>query len=441
MNWLFCGVIVMLGWGLRGEIGGPAGAAVPGCMLGLAVAVASGRTDWLRKAPLFAAAGALGMALGGMQSYGRIIGFTRGYWFGDVAFGFAMLGVIGGLWGAFGAGAIGMVASRKPCPWWQVLAFVPVAAGAGWLAGRLLVDVAGLSMNNDPSRGESWAVVAGACLAMLAFFALRRDALPARLMFWGAFAGAAGFMTGELFQILGSHLGPPFDWWKVMEQSFGFILGAGIAYGVRRECADLPEAPLPAYGYRVFGVVVALWLVPVLVVADMVEHFMGGDTPVMFPQESFVPQPAQYALRAAVLLAVLLIAAAQVRRRGVPLATPEYGAKALLLWSIWVPTLLCLFKMSVPTLGVGHFRVHLGFLLWATLASVWVITRLEPGAGWSAVKPRLTRWAVAFAALFALMAAGYAALGLASHPGPWPGGAHSRFGETPAPGALKAPAE
>jgi len=163
LAWLFCGITMALGWGIRGELGGPNGATVPGVLLGLAIAIASGRPGWVRAAPIFGMAGALGFALGGSMSYGLLIGYTKGIDLPNVAYGYAMLGLVGGLWGAFGAGCLGFAASQVRYPVWQILAFVV----ASWIAGEalhwLLVDAIDLRANirraatPGRSRWRPWA--------------------------------------------------------------------------------------------------------------------------------------------------------------------------------------------------------------------------------------------------------------------------------------------
>ena len=59
----------------------------------------SGRKDWQQKAPIIGSLGAMGWAIGGMMSYGMVIGYCRGTDIGNVWYGYTMLAVIGGLYG------------------------------------------------------------------------------------------------------------------------------------------------------------------------------------------------------------------------------------------------------------------------------------------------------------------------------------------------------
>ena len=68
---LLVGLAMSVGWGIRGDYGHEAGAAIPGALLGLAVCLASGREDWWRRASIMGLCGAIGWAFGGQMSYGR----------------------------------------------------------------------------------------------------------------------------------------------------------------------------------------------------------------------------------------------------------------------------------------------------------------------------------------------------------------------------------
>ena len=97
-----------VGWGFRGDYGHEAGAMVPGALLGLAICLSSGRKDWWQRSTIMAMCGAIGWAFGGQMSYGRVIGYTAGSSLPDVAYGYASLFLIGGLWGGTGAAILSL---------------------------------------------------------------------------------------------------------------------------------------------------------------------------------------------------------------------------------------------------------------------------------------------------------------------------------------------
>ena len=431
---LFCGVVTALGWGLRGEFGGSGGAMIPGAFLGLALALSSCREDWQRKAPVFGLAGTLGMALGGNMSYGRVIGFTRGNDFVNVSFGYLSLGLIGALWGAFAAGAIGMVASPKKYHWWEVLIFVFIAYWVGRITYWLLINAIGLSMNNHPERGEHWAMMIGINLTLVAYTYLKRDPIPRRLMVWGLIAGGFGFTVGESFQILGNDLGPSYDWWKVMEQSFGFILGAGIAYGVRRECAGIGRTPPAPLLLSAFALAIVAWYVPVTTASDVIGRlreenvFANQEAYAMFAQHFRWMTNAGLIL----LLAVVLWRGYAGRRE----LEGRTRAMALLLWVLWICTALGALKKGIPAWGETALMVHQGFLALATVATLWSLLDFHHDVGWW-VEPRSLRSSLAkLAALYVVVVLFVTLAGIATHGGDWLPGAHVRFESFAKPSAV-----
>ena len=285
---LFAGLAMSLGWGIRGNFGHETGAMIPGALIGLAVCLIAGREDWLERWPFFAILGAVGWAFGGQMSYGIVIGYTRASDFVSVAYGYSGLFLIGGLWGAVGAGFLMLAVLRKRDelvelipPFLAILVawliedalfvtlwgdvepdaiyyfdtdwFAAVAALAalllfavfqrkisravsfmlhltiGWILG-LLTFVTLLGWHLSPPRSDNWAGMVGLWAGLLIFFA-RKKMTPA---IWASllaflFSGI-GFSTGDLFQTVGSATGISLDWWKVMEQSFGLIMGIGVTW-------------------------------------------------------------------------------------------------------------------------------------------------------------------------------------------------------------------
>ncbi len=107
---LLPGLALSIGWGIRGNFGHEAGAAIPGALAAIAAVLASGRPDWHRRVAYFGALGGIGWCFGGTISYGHIIGYTQS---GDPTsqlYGFACLFLIGFLWAALGAAATALPA-------------------------------------------------------------------------------------------------------------------------------------------------------------------------------------------------------------------------------------------------------------------------------------------------------------------------------------------
>jgi hypothetical protein len=295
---LLAALAMSFGWGFRGDYGHEAGAMVPGALVALAVCLLSGREDWWERAPLIAMLGAIGWALGGQMSYGKIIGYTAHSSLPDVTYGYGCLLVIGALWGGIGGGilALGLTRARSELErfasplvaiyvTWLALDFsgvtealssrwplndtdwvaaasalivsaIGLRAGArsreafglifwlatGWWLG-LAVLTLGLGLRMTPPRGDNWAGCVGLAAALVSY--LWRTRNRAALMFaaWSALAGGIGFALGDFWNMLGrAQWGPVgsyeslhrLDYWKWMEQFFGLAMGFGVACAAMR---------------------------------------------------------------------------------------------------------------------------------------------------------------------------------------------------------------
>src|SRR5680860_652649 len=96
---LFPALAMMLGWGLRGHIGGgPFGAMIPGAMVALSLGMV------LRLPASFTAVllvfGVFGIGLGGEMTYGQTLGFLRNP--DTVWWGLSGTSLKGGVWGLLG---------------------------------------------------------------------------------------------------------------------------------------------------------------------------------------------------------------------------------------------------------------------------------------------------------------------------------------------------
>jgi hypothetical protein len=123
---------------------------------------------------------------------------------------------------------------------------------SAWFIGMLiLVHVAGLRIN--PPRSESWAGCVGVLVAFVAWLCARRNWAALMLTCYGGLAGGVGFAIGTFFQMLGKAKWGPigryaflqhFNYWTVMEQSLGLMMGFGVAIGVCRLIRGKLEPPI-----------------------------------------------------------------------------------------------------------------------------------------------------------------------------------------------------
>lgn len=264
---------------------------IPGALAAMAAILLSGREDWQRRIPFFAFFGALGWSFGGSISYMQVIAYTHSGHSPSVLYGFGCLFVIGFLWAAVGGAGTALPAllsrarlteffapltavfvawllqdvvetwlvavkpefrHESPLYWYDtdwlaaLLAIVAVLAlGAvrrrfdcgsslilhmaiGWWIGfLLLVNVLGWRMT--PPRGDNWAGCAGMVGGML--FHFKRNgwsgAILAALL--AGFIGGFGFAGATLLKLVEIKSGLATNWHSVLEQTYGFINGLGIA--------------------------------------------------------------------------------------------------------------------------------------------------------------------------------------------------------------------
>ena len=245
---LFPAVTMLLGWGLRGTIGGgPYGALIPGALVALSLALLlSYRKETAALAALF---GAIGIGYGGNMTYGQTLGFLREsdtiYW--------GVLGCLvkGTVWGLLGGAVLGVGLARDHYDRKTVVLAFLLAIPA-FLLGLLLVNEPKLLYFSDrvnEPRDESWAGLLFAALAILAFLRARGSKkafeIPLHFALWGAIGGGLGFGGGCLWLAFGKYI--PVDqkfigWWKMMEFSFGFIFGAALGWCTWLNRARLQEA-------------------------------------------------------------------------------------------------------------------------------------------------------------------------------------------------------
>jgi len=229
-NLLFVAIVLGLGWAMRGHFGHEWGASWAGAMGALAVLVISKRKDWALRAPSLTALAAIGWGAGGMMSYGIVIGYCRSISFVNSLYGYAMLAVIGGLYGFIGGGlfGLGLESSEKNRPKWPAL-IVEMFVG-GFLVWGLLIFQMEWFMT--PPRSELWAGCLGAALA-LAWFLYRNNFKRAlRVASYAALGAGFGFTFGNFIQTIGSSAELQYNWWNVMEFTLGFFGGLGMTYAV-----------------------------------------------------------------------------------------------------------------------------------------------------------------------------------------------------------------
>jgi len=232
-NFLFslfiAGISLGTAWAIRGQFGHEQGAAWAGGIGALSIILLAKRQDWYNKAFHLTLASAAGWGIGGIISYGIVVGYGRGIDFGNVYYGLLMLFIIGGLFGLLGGGLFGLMLADnpdKPVKWHQLIVEMVVSAIVFYY---LLIEELGWLMT--PPRSEAWAACFGMCVALFWYMIRNEQYAALRVAIFTGFGAGFGFAFGNFLQILGNVSGVKFNFWNVMEYSIGFFGGIGMAYG------------------------------------------------------------------------------------------------------------------------------------------------------------------------------------------------------------------
>lgn len=230
----FPALAMMLGWGLRGHIGGgPYGAMIPGAMVALCISL-------LLELPVTGTSvllvfGVTAIGLGGEMTYGQTLGFLRNS--DTVWWGTAGTTLKGAMWGLTGGAILSLgfvfkITQKKII----ITAFLLLILGM--FIGFKLINDPMLLYFSDPvnPRAESWAALLFGAVLFLIYLKIKIPAsgfkIISRFAFLGLIGGGFGFGLGGLWMVLGSHLPDVIfnSWWKAMEFTFGFLFGAFLGY-------------------------------------------------------------------------------------------------------------------------------------------------------------------------------------------------------------------
>ncbi|MCR9294215.1 MAG: hypothetical protein NXI32_15960 [bacterium] len=266
---ILTGMAAGMGWGIRGQYGHESGAMIAGTLASLCLVLLA-----VPQAPSLVAARAAAMmtvaiGIGGSMTYGQTLGLTHdpqlvGRW-DALCWGMLGLFVKGGLWIGFGAAFLGMGLSGKRYGPRELALLVTALIGL-WFVGvwcfnapfdpenqRLPYIYFSDDWRFEPEqdlrpRPEIWGGYLLCWLALWSYLRLaRKDILASRMAGIGILAGGLGFTGGQSIQAF--HAWNPhyfdaatlgnladyvryFNWWNMMETTFGFIWGAGLAMGL-----------------------------------------------------------------------------------------------------------------------------------------------------------------------------------------------------------------
>jgi hypothetical protein len=271
-------IAMSLGWGLRGTIGGgQIGAMIPGAIVSLCLCHLLG---WSRSVGIAAAFGAVGVGLGGQETYGQTIGFLRSG--PTVPWGLLGLTIKGAQWGLAGGVFVGLGLMLEKYRRREIAVGLVLLILGTALANTFIDQPKLLYFSNrlDKPREEVWAGLTAGALCLVGWLAiLRRERVSIAFAGWGLVAGGLGFGLGGVFIATGFVLPLPYkhwSWWKVMEFTFGLLFGLGLGVAgyrsrgaLRRQHAEAPAqrpdalAGVSATGQFLAGLALAaggLWL-------------------------------------------------------------------------------------------------------------------------------------------------------------------------------------
>lgn len=265
-------------WAVRGQFGHEQGAAWAAGIGGLALVLVSRRNDWYKRMLPITLASAAGWGMGGMISYGKVVGYGRSDDFVNAGYGLLMLFVIGGLFGLIGGGLTGLTLEstrEKKVKWAGLIA--EMVAGGLIAYGFLVIQ---LEFLMTPPRSEAWAFCFGAGLALVWYMARNGYHSSLKVAFNTMLGSGFGFAFGNFLQITGNLLEINFNMWNVMEYSIGFFGGAALAYSVFTSPWPQNIEPPKPWENRV-SYIIALIFIPALVfqqsmLFDTLAERLGG---------------------------------------------------------------------------------------------------------------------------------------------------------------------
>jgi len=262
---LLVGIAFGTAWAIRGQFGHEPGAAFAGMIGGAALLLVARRQDWHHKMLPVIALSAIGWGTTGMISYGMVTGYCKAPDLINSTYGFLSLFVIGGLFGLFGGGLVGLSLtsnSTTKVKWASLLA--EMVAG-GVITYFFLIEQVELLMT--PPRNESWAICLGAGGAMVWHMLRNGHTSALRVAFYAMLGAGFGFSFGNFLQISGDLLQIHFNMWNVMEYNIGFWGGCGMAYGVFT--SEWPKNEYPAgKNENSLSLLLILLIIPLLVWKD-----------------------------------------------------------------------------------------------------------------------------------------------------------------------------
>lgn len=401
---LVAGISLGTAWAIRGQFGHEQGAAWAGGIGGLSIVLLAKRKDWYAKAFQLTLASAIGWGVGGIISYGKVVGFARGLEFGNVYYGFLMLFVIGGLFGLIGGGLFGLVlasSKEKPVQWPQLI--TEMTAGA-IIFYYLLIEELGWLMT--PPRSEAWAACFGMAVAMFWYMIRNKQHSAMRLAVFAGLGGGFGFAFGNFLQVMGSVSGIKFNFWNVMEYSIGFFGGIGMAYGTFTSEWEVSETKTSKSSLLAPLAILTL-IIPFIVWDQSFETKRLTETILHFDSAADAAGITLYVQWVALLLVLAFggysIYRYYFRERYAFFEQPYEGLQAFFFLNLGLYTI---FSILITCAFMSLYRIEQYLYILNVLVIGILMKKMQPG--FSDRGLNLSRWAINFifvVAIFAILTA------------------------------------
>ncbi len=266
---LLTGMAAGMGWGIRGQYGHESGAMIAGTLASLTLVMLFVPHAMSLGAARAAAMMTVAIGIGGTMTYGQTVGLTHdqnlvGNW-EALRWGMLGLSIKGGIWIGFAGIFLGMGLGGKRYQPLEILLLLLAMIGLLYLGMWFLNSPFDLASKKLPRlyfsgsyyfhpgkldlkpRREVWGGLLFALLGLAIYVAaVRRDTLAFRMTMVGFIAGGLGFPGGQCIQAFHSwnndlfstgmlsqyKVFGYFNWWNMMETTFGFIFGAILAFGL-----------------------------------------------------------------------------------------------------------------------------------------------------------------------------------------------------------------
>lgn len=242
---LFPGLALSLGWALRGQVGHCDGAMISGILVALALSMLLPDKQFSRG--MVAGLGAIAFGYGATMTTQDTADLALGWITSPDGYSlgrdFLGLAIKGGLWALFGGAVIGIGFAAPHYRWKDILI---------GLAAAVISFPFGWALINKPrpvffsvTRHEIFGGFIFASIVLLTWLTARgRTKIPLILALCAGGGGAIGLPMGAVLGGLGSHtsyVGRWYDWWKVLETTFGACMGMGLGIGAYLVRDRLPD--------------------------------------------------------------------------------------------------------------------------------------------------------------------------------------------------------